>query len=163
MILKEKAFYALSLATGLCLATVAGCGSSDRPELASVTGKLTKDGIPYVNARVEFHPTTSGGTSYGTTDDNGEFELRYSTGEPGAAIDTHSVTVIGGQPKGGRQPAVTLPDTETIENAAEGALAPMGDPTAMARRRGGGGPKEVSGLKAVISEGGDNHVELTLP
>lgn len=108
-----------------------------------------------VNARVEFYPEGEGGASYGTTDQEGKFELIYSTGDTGAAIGTHKVVVIGG----GVDASVAAAPTTAGEEANEGTLAPVGMP---GRPGPGSGPAEVKGLTAEIVDGGPNFIELEL-
>ena len=81
----------LSVLLGLALGTfvLVGCGGGDAPDIEAVTGTLTKDGVPFVGAKVEFYPEGHGAASYGTTDDEGNFTLSYSTGKPGAAALAH--------------------------------------------------------------------------
>ena len=114
-----------------------------------------------VNARVEFYPDGEGGTSYGTTDAEGNFELFYSTGDAGAAIGTHKVVVIGG----GVDVAVATAPTTAGEEASEGTLAPVGMPGGSGPGSGrgpGSGPAEVKGLTAEIVDGEPNFIELEL-
>ncbi len=108
-----------------------------------------------VNARVEFYPDGPGGTSYGTTDNDGKFELIYSTGDVGAAIGTHQVVVIGGS----LDATVPAGPTTAGEEASEGSLAPIGMPGAPSP---GSAPGEVKGLTAEIVADGPNYIELEL-
>jgi len=83
----------LALVVGLV-----GCGSSN-PELAGklgmVTGTVTLDGSGLADAQVTFTPadSSSGGSSTGTTDASGRYELYYAAGEPGAWIANHTVSI----------------------------------------------------------------------
>jgi hypothetical protein len=82
----------LALATTAPL--LAGCGNSGLP-LASVTGQVQLDGAPLPDAVVEFQPPGSS-PSYGKTDANGEFELKYTRDKPGALIGKHTVKITSG-------------------------------------------------------------------
>ncbi|QEG38686.1 transthyretin-like family protein [Roseimaritima ulvae] len=143
----------------LGLSVLPGCGNGDMPELAEVTGTLTKGGQPVVNARVEFYPDGPGAASYGKTDQDGKFELYYSTGPAGAAIGTHKVTVIGGSVDASE---VEAEPVEGGEEAAEGTLAPVGGPGGNSRSGpGGGAPKETTGLTAEVVAG-SNDIQLEM-
>ncbi len=70
-----------------------GCGeSSEIPELAPVTGRVTKGGKPVEGARVTFQPET-GPSSGGITDAEGRFELYYSADQKGAVPGKHTVKI----------------------------------------------------------------------
>jgi hypothetical protein len=73
-----------------------GCGNGgpdDLPDLAAVTGFITLDGQPLANARVVFLPEKSGGASGAITAEDGSYELKYRSGEPGAALGKHAVQI----------------------------------------------------------------------
>lgn len=143
----------------LALSAVSGCGNGDMPELAEVTGTLTKGGVPVVGAQVEFYPDGPGAASYGKTDQDGRFELYYSTGPAGAALGTHKVTIIGGSVDASE---VEADPVGGGEEAAEGTLAPVGEPGGNARGGpGGGAPKEVKGLVAEVVAG-TNDIQLEM-
>ncbi|WDI44419.1 hypothetical protein [Bremerella sp. P1] len=149
-----------SLAAITLLATVllVGCSESG-PALEGVTGTITKNGVPFVGAQLEFYPEGPGAASYGKSDEQGNFKLRYSTGKPGAVIGNHKVTVIGGSTNGAEI------EEEPVEDPIEGetVLAPVANPEAAGRRsRSGGGPKSIEGIPATVKEGEDNHVVIEL-
>lgn len=73
----------------LCLI---GCGRSDLPELARVSGVVTVGGQPLANAIVTFTPQ-DGRPSKGTTDESGKFWLMYTPDAQGAMIGQHTVSV----------------------------------------------------------------------
>ena len=71
-----------------------GCASRDTPDLGKVSGVVTLDGEPLPQATVEFQPTEAGGvTSFGTTDDEGKYELSYSVGIDGAKVGEYKVRI----------------------------------------------------------------------
>ncbi|EMI15984.1 hypothetical protein RMSM_07100 [Rhodopirellula maiorica SM1] len=154
----------LSLGLVICLLVgTLGCSRSDKPSLAEVKGKLMKEGKPFVNAQVEFYPTVDGAASYGETDETGSFTLFYSTGDPGAAIGDHKVTVIGGHVAGDPSPPtpeVVAPTTST-EEMAEGTLQPVGMAPQGRSRNKDGSPSRVEGLTAKV-ESGANDIILNL-
>src|SRR5262245_61954234 len=103
------------LLLGLSVLT-AGCGR----QVATVSGKVTLDGKPLANARVNFQPSSGdavnpGVGSYGQTDANGEYSLNLIDGTgPGAVVGTHRVmirAVGGGQAAApGKDPEKASPD-----------------------------------------------------
>lgn len=147
-----RTFYnagAYFLPVALCLASATGCSSG--LNLTDVTGNVTKDGTPLVDALVEFYPEGKAAPSYGKTDEDGNFKLYYSTGPSGAFVGEHRVHIIGGRKKDGaatQSPAVA---------AAEGEPVPVADPEAAAP----GGP-QAKVLTATVSQQGPNHIELKL-
>lgn len=89
----------------------AGCGAKSDPDLSSVRGKITLDGKPLVGARVEFTPL-SGSPSYGTTDEQGAYSLRFTRDRQGATVGTHVVRIrtFRDEDETGRRKAEQLPD-----------------------------------------------------
>ena len=79
------------LVAGL-LAVSAGCG--DDLGLTEVSGVVTLDGKPVPNATVTFTPKGGDGSpSYGTTDADGSYGLRFSRDREGVLPGIHDVTV----------------------------------------------------------------------
>jgi hypothetical protein len=74
------------------LVTAGGCGP-DGPEVAPVTGTITMDGMPLDDALVEFSPQAAGRPSYGRTDLEGRYELRYTQDRLGAMPGEHIVRI----------------------------------------------------------------------
>jgi len=142
---------------GALVVTSLGCSSSDKPSLAGVTGTLTKDGKPFADALVEFYPEADGGASYGTTDEQGNFKLSYSTGDSGAAIGMHVVKVIGGRVVGGKAAA----PSKMASNEDGEEFAVLTDPSAPVRRSAG--PPEPVVLSAEVLADQDNMITLVMP
>ena len=78
----------------LCVSV--GCDSGG-PNVAPVEGIVTMDGVPIADKEVVFSPET-GRASMGTTDEDGWYELDYSTQRKGALIGRHTVTVTTTNP-----------------------------------------------------------------
>jgi hypothetical protein len=82
-----------AFAAFLACALLAGCSSG--PTLAEVKGRVTMNGKPLGNVRVDFHPDpdkgTTGAGSSGTTDADGNFALKFGDGRPGAIVGHHRV------------------------------------------------------------------------
>ncbi|WP_147274202.1 hypothetical protein [Bremerella cremea] len=142
-----------------------GCSWEKGPDLHAVTGTITKDGVPFTNASLEFYPKGPGAPSYGKSDEEGNFSLRYSTGSPGAIEGEHLVTVIGGQMKSGVTPVKK--EERGLASLTEGdtpPAKPVANPEAKGRRRGGGGgePESIQGIPAMVSAENENHVVIEL-
>ncbi len=83
-------FSAFLLTIALC--PLCGCGSSDRPDLGTVSGTVTLNGQPLPNAEIVFqHPQKRFSTA--TTNENGRYELIYIRDIKGAAVGKHSVVI----------------------------------------------------------------------
>lgn len=74
---------------GLVFAT--GCGS-DGPPIANVNGQVLLGGEPLPDAVVNFEPA-GGRASTGWTDEEGRFELQYSSTRKGALVGEHVVRI----------------------------------------------------------------------
>ena len=80
----------------LVAAAAVGCGGA---KVGSVSGKITLDGKPLANARVNFQPVGEGKLnpgigSFGKTDVNGEYTLRLiDDSGPGAIAGKHEVRI----------------------------------------------------------------------
>ncbi len=72
---------------------VAGCGRSDLPDLGTVSGKVTLNGVPMADAIVNFTPSGPGRPSTAVTDAEGKYSLIYLQGVDGAIVGEHAVTV----------------------------------------------------------------------
>ncbi len=142
----------------LSLVFVSGCSPNDKPKLTEVTGTITKNGKPFVDALIEFLPEGEGGASYGTSDASGNFKLNYTTGEPGAAIGKHTVLVTGGRVAGGTAPVATPPPSAP---AGGEEFAVMSDPTKGPTRSSG--PQPPVTLTAEVTSSGPNTIALTVP
>jgi hypothetical protein len=78
----------------IALSLLAGCGPSG-PPLTEVEGTLTLDGQPVKNAELIFLPQNvkPRTPSYGRTDQNGHFTLKFTATKSGAIPATHQVTI----------------------------------------------------------------------
>ena len=65
------------------------------PDVGFVTGTVKMDGKPLPNALVTFIPMDheTARQSVGTTNDQGEYELKYSLREKGAMLGKHRVSI----------------------------------------------------------------------
>jgi hypothetical protein len=78
-----------------CFLCVSGCGGGS-DKVVAVTGKVTHNDKPVAGIIIAFVPeaATASGVSTGTTNANGEYNLKVSkTGRSGAVVGTHKVWV----------------------------------------------------------------------
>jgi hypothetical protein len=73
----------------LLVVLFAGCGGA---EFGGVKGQVTLDGVPLVGGTVEFHPE-GGSPAYGVTDEQGMYELKWSSAQGGAPVGTNKVRI----------------------------------------------------------------------
>lgn len=113
-ITESRPSYPRSLATLLAsffLSLIVGCGGTG--EVQPVSGTVTLDGQPLAGVMVRFTPQTGEKrtTSLGKTDEQGHYELRYTSQLQGALIGTHMVQVVNvdGQPEPGMPKARKVP------------------------------------------------------
>ena len=79
----------------VALLSISGCGGPGY-SLEPVSGIVTLKGEPLANASVIFTPATgqSGPSSYGSTDDQGHYQLAtLDLDKTGAVLGTHRVTI----------------------------------------------------------------------
>jgi hypothetical protein len=62
------------------------------PELARVTGKVTLDGEPLSGAVVTFE-SSDGQVAFGSTNESGQYELRFRSGISGAPVGQNTVRI----------------------------------------------------------------------
>lgn len=86
----RKVFPAASVLLGAVL-FIGGCGPKG-PEVVEVTGTVTYQGKPVPNLFLNFKPE-KGRPSWGVTDDQGRYWLRYSNSRDGAVTGSHTVWV----------------------------------------------------------------------
>lgn len=84
-------FYPVIL-SGILACVLTGCSGSDVPELGHVTGKVTLEGKPLPHVEVVFRPE-KGRASQATTNEQGEYELKYARDIKGALIGSHRVYI----------------------------------------------------------------------
>jgi hypothetical protein len=81
-------FRALPLIIGLLVLT--GCGSGSN--VVEVSGTLTRNGKPVPYLTIHFDPE-NGRSSWGVSDENGQFSMRQDKKTPGVPVGTHTVWV----------------------------------------------------------------------
>ena len=132
---------------------LAGCGgSSDAPDLVEAQGVVTYKGQPLPNANVVFHPE-SGPVAIGQTDAQGMVQMRTS-GQPGAPVGTHAVTVTAFE-------ASTGTSSESEESVGTpAAKADQSPPKSLIPERFA--KPNTSQLKITIPEAGDKNFKIEL-
>ena len=73
------------------LMAIAGCAKNEN--LSEVTGLVTLDGKPLVDAMIVFSPTVAGTTSYGRTDSEGKYRMQFRDDEYGAWVGENVVRI----------------------------------------------------------------------
>lgn len=74
------------------MCSLSGCGgSSDQPDLGSVSGVVTLDGKPVVGVNVVFKPDI-GRAAAANTDAEGKFTLQYLDGVDGCKLGPNTVS-----------------------------------------------------------------------
>lgn len=106
----------LILVGGLALAAM-GCGGQREVKTVAVSGVVTLDEKPLEGALVRFEPqggpTKEGwADSSGTTDADGKYFLLTGSGQTGAIVGTHKVSIT------------MAPDPQAVDASTEGAPAP---------------------------------------
>lgn len=102
---------------------VMGCGggSVDSTKYVSVTGVVTLDGKPIEGATVSFVPKKTGQMSFGLTGPDGKFSLKAGTGQSGAAVGDHNVTVTLALDLSPKKPVAAADDLAPPTSAELGA------------------------------------------
>jgi hypothetical protein len=89
-------------AAAVSLVIFLGCGSSDAPKLAPVTGSVAFNGQPVAGATVSFIPENANGRmATGVTDKDGKFQLSTNAINDGAVIGEHKILVVKSESGGG--------------------------------------------------------------
>ena len=122
------------LAGSFCLLSLvftcvfSGCGGKPSYELVPVSGRVTLDGQPLANARVNFQPTRDqanpGPGSSGVTDAEGHFVLALSSESetPGAVPGKHMVTISTIANEEAANDAAPATDRSLPRQAGDGSL-----------------------------------------
>lgn len=142
---------------------IVGCGSDStagRPKTYPVTGTVKLSDQPVAGATVTFQLTSGSGSAAGITDASGKYTLSSFGGGDGAPAGDYSVTIV-------------KYEGEAAAPAASGGLASGEiDESAYNAPAASAGPKNLlppkyataatSGLKARVSESGDNSADFNL-
>jgi hypothetical protein len=86
-------FTALSVIGLLGVALIMSAGCNSGIDLGKVTGRVTKNGKPQPKLLVNFSPGPGARGSQGFTDENGQYQLIYTTEKMGAVTGPQHVTI----------------------------------------------------------------------
>lgn len=124
----------LALPVCLVASIIAGCGEAPVP-VVPAHGVVNINGKPAENIQVQFMPNVisngNGPTSYGVTNEKGEFTLRTYDGRDGAVVGNHMVMLVDmdeDRPEQGSRPAkpsrlssnYTVPNQDFTVDVKEG-------------------------------------------
>jgi len=123
-----KTFYHISFLLLLPAVLVfSGCGDNRAP--AKATGTVSLDGRPVANATVMFSPVSGERNSYGFTDGQGRYELRFTGQLKGAVVGEHRVDIRTGSSEAtsatdetGSGPTETIPAKYNTESELTATL-----------------------------------------
>jgi hypothetical protein len=106
------------------MATLLAVGCSRCPILGQVTGTVRVNGSPLAGAYVVFTPVSRPGSYVsGYTNEDGVYQLRFSTKRPGAPVGIHRVSIRADQGNNlahsNGKPAIRLPAKYNDETALE--------------------------------------------
>ena len=108
------------LVSAFVIATMVGCGGGpdDYPDMGTVSGTVTMDGSPVTGASITFTPVDkSNRPSFGYTDEDGYYELKYSSSRDGAKVGEHTVSISTHIPPAPDEEGILQPaQPETIPN-----------------------------------------------
>ena len=101
---------------------LAGCGSNNGLNLATVRGTVTFKGEPIKNGTVMFEPDESKGTTgpqaIGTITSDGSYILSSESSGDGAVVGMHKVGVLGLEPSPTSNEAVPSPEEDPLKYLA---------------------------------------------
>ncbi len=150
----------------LPLVGIVGCGSDStagRPTTYPVSGTVKLSDQPVAGATVTFQLTSGSGSAAGITDASGKYTLSSFGGGDGAPAGDYSVTIVKYEGEAAAPAASGGLASGEIDESAYNAPAQSAEPV---------GPKNLlppkyataatSGLKARVSESGDNLVDFNL-
>lgn len=108
------------------LLLIAGC--SNTSDVQPVSGTITLDGQPLAGVMVRFTPQSGEKrtTSLGKTDEQGHYELRYTSQQQGALLGIHKVQVVNidGLPEPGIPQARKVPKQYDVESELIAEVTP---------------------------------------
>jgi hypothetical protein len=100
----------------------AGCGDGG-PRLASVSGTVRLGSEPLHGASVVFEPNP-GSPSFGFTDTDGRYSLRYTLSKDGAMVGTHTVRISTAEDEEGRRSVERVPARYNVRSELRQEVRP---------------------------------------
>lgn len=106
-----------------------GCGGSDRPNVALVSGRVTLDSAPVAGATLTFEPAESGRPVSAITDSTGVYHLNsYDDGTQGAIVGNYNVAIMKIAGDGAFKPAGTTSPAAPAKEDPSMALSEIAEP-----------------------------------
>jgi hypothetical protein len=160
--MKNTSFILSAMIGCFGLVSMTGCGPS-MPNVAKASGVVTLDGKPVPEAKVMFHPTAGGPrTSYGTTNDKGEFQASTFGTYDGSLIGECAITIT--KTDTSAQPKITGSDGYMGKGydqmMAPANLAKINKPKFVIPQKYSA--KETSGLQVTVVQGEVNRFTFDL-
>jgi len=149
------------------VASLTGCGKSDRPVLAPASGRVTLGGAPVAGATVSFQPAAGGRPCSGLTDANGVYRITSYEENDGAPVGDHKVVIIKIAGPGASAPAGAAPAEDaslslsTMEGPGEDGQLPKEPETQYLVPQKYGNP-DSSGLTATVPAEGSDKLDFDL-
>lgn len=92
LINKTSYFGFVCLLVGACTLSLSGCSGSSKPVMGAVHGKVTLDGQPFAEGRVEMKDQTTGAAGAAELQSDGTFKI--VTPDGGIRVGTYNVVVL---------------------------------------------------------------------
>lgn len=135
-----------------------GCGDTDWPATAPVSGTVTWNGKPIANVHLSFRSPGAPRFGSGTTDLAGKYSLTTFQPNDGAIIGEHRVAVrMVATPSSEQGPLPDFKDTAAFMKAAQAAEKPVKNPAVPPRF----GSPATTPLRATVKPG-DNVIDFDL-
>lgn len=145
-----------------CASMVCGCGSSAEPPVPvyPVTGTVTYKGTPVVGADITFFNKEANRSSFGRTNEQGEYQLTTFSANDGAVAGKSIVTIVKFEAPPMATTDVASIDTE--EYVPPGANQSTDPPKPKSEFPDKYGKQETSGLVAMVNADAPNKVDFNL-
>lgn len=140
---------------------VAGCGGENlnRPPVYKVSGKVTLQGSPVAGADITFVNKEANRSSFGRTNQAGEYQLSTFGANDGALEGKHDVAIMKIAPIA---PTAALPDVESQEYQPPGvgeSTLPEAPKSEIPEQYGNAA---TSGLLGIVNKDGENKIDFDL-
>ena len=153
--------FASFLATLTGIVLLGGCSGGSEPPapVYPVSGVVTYNGKPLVGADITFANAEAGRSSFGRTNDKGEYQLTTFSSNDGAVAGKSVVTIMKFETP---PPTVNQPDVESPEYVPPGFGQPSTPPLPKSQFPEKYGKPETSGLVAMVNADTENKIDFEL-